>query len=182
MRKEMIWALIFMFVMVAGPASAYNKDEFAGVRAGVLVHAEPKLVYNAIRNQRIDNASAGRELSRAEFELLIEEEFNGLPIVGHAWCTYREMYTPYKKVDYKMVKSDKFKAFEGSWELKSENDGKDTYLQLSGYVDTGLAIPFGRQITNIQTSKDVKRRLQFVKRSAEAANKLNSAMFNVVQQ
>ena len=136
--------LLVLAVGISSSAAGSESDHFAGVRTGLLVYASPKHVFSAIRNQRMLHSLTARIISASEDELIVEECFNNLAIIGQATCTYREEYKRINQVDYAMIKSDKLKAFVGRWTLVPKNNGKETYLQLSSYVDTGLPIPFAR--------------------------------------
>jgi hypothetical protein len=175
MRKTILLTVLMVFLGGLRPAQAENTSVVKvtdGVKAGILVHANPKFVYQSIRNQRVDDPGDAKELSRVDDEIVVEETFCKLPVIGSAICTYKETYLPYSAVDYKLVSSNRFKSFEGSWTLRPENGGIDTFVQLSAFIDTGLNLPFARQITNFATMRDVKERLIFVKHTAERAAKL----------
>ena len=134
----------------------------------VLIKASPKVVYSSILNLRQIQPKHVKELSKSKTQTLIEEEFHVLPIIGKAKCIYKETYVPGKQVSYKLVRSDRFKAFEGQWSLTPKNNGRYTSLALSSYVDPGLShIPFAKQITNMETKKGIKKRLHAVKRISE---------------
>ncbi len=156
-------------VSLAAPPLAFSKgSKFPGVSEHIKVKAEPRVVYECIRALRNEPDSNVKELKSTEREATLEERFTKLPIVGSATCTYVEKYTCDKEVEYKMVSSDKFKAFEGKWELKDLPEEKATDVSLKSFVMLDLPIPFLRQITNTQTIKEVKDRLVEVKKLAEA--------------
>ena len=167
---QITWALTF--VLLSMPALATAEKTFKGVRAKVVVRNNQIAVYQAIRGLRQSDPSDVRVISTSDNEDVLEERFDGLPIIGQARCIYKEKYAPPKRIDYQMLESDHFKAFEGSWVLKPMADGNSTEVELSSYIDAGLPIPFARQITNIQTMKDVRERLEQVKRSAESSQQL----------
>ena len=156
-------------MMSMTPTSAGESHCFKGVTSHVTVQAHPRPIYQAIRDLRLKDDGDVRVVSEDENQALLEETFDGLPIIGRAKCLYREHYKPFEKIEYKMVESDKFKAFEGTWQITPTADGGACVLQLSSYVDTGLTIPFARQITNGQTLKDIHERLTAVKKAAEAS-------------
>lgn len=66
-----------------------------------------------------------------------------------------------------MIRSAKFKAFEGKWMLHPTDDGEGTKLSLSSFVDVDLPVPFAKQLTSMTTMKGVKRRLKEVKANSE---------------
>jgi len=142
--------------------------KFPGVTEHIKVQAEPRIVYECIRALRYKPNSHVKELKNTDREATLEEHFSKLPIVGEANCTYVEKYTCDREVAYKMVSSDKFKAFEGKWELKELPDEKATEVTLQSFVLLDLPVPFLRQLTNTQTIKGVKDRLSEVKKMAEA--------------
>jgi hypothetical protein len=133
----------------------------------VIVHAKPEEVYKAILRLRDDSDDTVKELSRQANHCVLEEKFPGLPLVGDAKCVYEEVYTPYSRIEYSMVRSDRFKAFEGRWLLVPTENGTATRLSLSSYVDVDIPLPFAKQLCKLQTSHGVKERLQEVKSTCE---------------
>lgn len=172
MSKGILASLTLSAVVAASlsapPIAMAKTSKFPGVSDHVKVKAEPRVVYECIRALRNEPDSNVKELKCTEHEATIEERFDQLPIVGHATCTYKEIYTHDKEIAYHMVSSDKFKAFEGKWELKDLPEEKATELSLQTFVLLDLPIPFLRQITNTQTIKGVKDRLAEVKKLAES--------------
>lgn len=156
-------------ISIAAPQVAAAKcEKFPGVSEHIKVKAEPSVVYECIRALRYKPESNVKELKNTEREATLEEKFTKLPIVGCATCTYVEKYTNDKEVAYKMLSSDKFKAFEGKWELKELPDEKSTDVSLQSFVLLDLPVPFLRQLTNTQTIKGVRERLAEVKKLAES--------------
>jgi hypothetical protein len=133
----------------------------------IVINATPEAVYKAIIQLREDSQDSVKQLSREANGYLLEETFPGLPFVGEVKCVYREVYTPFSCIEYSLVRSDRFRAFEGRWLIKPTEDGSATRLSLSSYVDVDIAIPFVKQITKVQTSGAVKERLQEVKKTCE---------------
>ncbi len=158
-----------MAASIAAPQPTSAKSEkFPGVTDHIKVKAEPSIVYECIRELRYKPGSHVKELKTSDHEATLEEHFSDLPIVKTATCTYVEKYTCDKEVAYKMVSSDKFKAFEGKWELTEVPGEKATDVSLRSFVLLDLPVPFLRQLTNTQTIKGVKDRLAEVKKLAEA--------------
>ncbi|MBK9145452.1 MAG: hypothetical protein IPM23_23505 [Candidatus Melainabacteria bacterium] len=135
--------------------------------ARILVKACPERVYESILKLRKKTPDTIKELSRDANHSLLEETFPDLPVVGKARCVYKETYEPFERIGYKMVSSDKFKAFEGEWRLKRLSSGVETEVSLSSFVDLALPIPFGKQLTRMQTARGVKQRLKQVKTDSE---------------
>jgi hypothetical protein len=135
----------------------------------VVVKAKPDVVYNAIIKLRDESKDSVKELSReGQHACVLEETFDSLPIIGQAKCVYKEIYHPYQKIEYNLVRSEKFKAFEGKWTLTPTPDGEGTNLSLSSFVDIDIPVPFAKQITKMQTLRGVKRRLKLVKSTCES--------------
>jgi len=152
-------------------SSEANGQEAKGAPRGscqeVIVKATPEAVYKTIIGMRNDSDDTVKELSHQGNRCVLEEKFPGLPLVGDAKCVYEEVYTPYSRIEYTMVRSDRFKAFEGRWLITPTEDGTATRLSLSSFIDVDLPLPFAKQICKIQTSHGVKDRLQEVKTTCE---------------
>ena len=154
----------------ASPSKGHNEDAKNAPRGScqeVIVKASPEAVYKTIIGMRNDSDDTVKELSHQANRCVLEERFPGLPLVGEAKCVYEEVYTPYSRIEYSMVRSDKFKAFEGRWLIVPTEDGTATRLSLSSFIDVDLPLPFAKQICKLQTSHGVKERLQEVKSTCE---------------
>jgi hypothetical protein len=153
---------------LVSPAMAAGNAQDDSVFSSVMVSASPETVYDAIKMQRqVDPAR--KLVSYTGAEAVIDENFSGLPVIGNAKCLYKEVESSPGRVEYYLVKSDKFKRFEGCWTLTPVDGGRKTELKLSSYLETGVHVPFARQITNCSIRKDVLRRLGRVKVMAEAS-------------
>lgn len=138
-----------------------------GVTAQAKVHAPLKVTYDALRNLRVDEPDGTRIISSNEHECVVEEIFEKLPVIGTATCVYKETYEAPFKVAFKMIRSDKLKAFEGEWTLTEVDNGKATLVKLQSYVDTGLKIPFAHQMTAAASHGEVKEHVEVLKKHAE---------------
>ncbi len=171
MRAWQILCSVVFFAMLnvqpAAPARAEH-HKFKGASASIVVAASPKIIYEAIWDLRNDKGSNVRQIERDDKHSLLEEKFEGLPIIGSATCTYIETYDLYNRLDYHMLKSDKFKAYEGSWVITPTGDPVRNQVQLNSFVDTGIRLPFAQQLTNSSTLSGIHKRLQEVKQKAEA--------------
>jgi hypothetical protein len=169
------------FLLASHPAEAKPGSQTTGANSGasegdsvprgscheIIVKASPEEVYNAIIQLREDSQDSVKQLSHDANSCLLEETFPGLPFIGQVKCVYKEVYTPNKRIEYSLVRSDRFKAFEGCWLIRPTADGMATRLSLSSYVDVDFIIPFLKQITHVQTSIAVKERLQEVKMTCD---------------
>jgi hypothetical protein len=153
------------------PASEkiYTKTEVHGkkVITSVLIDAPPETVFNVIRSQRTSGPGIRKLLLLEGTHAVVEERFWHLPIIGTAICTYEELEQPYSRIDYKMIRSDKLKRFEGFWLLSPKDSGQHTLATLSLLCDTGINIPFSDQITASRIKPAVWKRLSAVKTASE---------------
>lgn len=166
-HKHVVSALVATTIAVATPLAAVANEKAASIQQTV-INAKPEVVYNAILKLRDESKDTVKEVSRdGQHSCVLEETFDDLPVIGKAKCTYKEVYIPYKKIEYSMIKSEKFRAFEGTWLLSPTEDGQGTNLSLSSFVDVDLPVPFCKQLCKMQTMRGVKRRIKLVRSSCE---------------
>jgi len=139
----------------------------ARVKASIVIKAPPEVVFNAVHEQRkVDPELAYSKVMRQGVnESQLEQKFTSIPMIGSATCLINTQEVPNRRIDYQMVKSDKFKSMEGSWVLIPSADGKSTTLELSSHIDTGLPVP--RMMMNGITKQKMERRLAHVRELAE---------------
>ena len=169
---------------VASPQAALakqcsNKAEEATVksekRAGdklwhsakILINAPPKVVWDTVHEERKNDPDLAysKVLQQGENECRLEQKFQLIPVIGTAVCEMHNSEIPGQRIDYKLLKSDRFKAMEGSWVLTPTDDGKHTVLELSTHLDMGIPVP-GPLMSSV-TSKKLAKRLGNVKKMAE---------------
>lgn len=138
------------------------------VKAKMLIKASSDIVWNSIHNeQNADQDLVYRKvLSKGVNDVVSEQKLDHLPIIGTATSTMHTTEVPLKRIDYELVKSDRFKALEGSWVL-TPGPNKTTYLELSSYCDIGIPVP--RPIRDGITVKKLEKRLQNVRKNSEYA-------------
>lgn len=136
------------------------------VKAKMLIQAPSEVVWQSIHNeQSADQDLVYRKvISRGVNDVVSEQKLHHLPIIGTAVSTMHTTEVPLKRIDYEMVKSDHFKALEGSW-VFTPGPNKSTYLELSSYCDIGIPIP--RPIRDGITVKKLEKRLANVKKNSE---------------
>lgn len=166
-------ALLILAVttFAANPLAVQANEAHHGVNVQAKVHAPIKVTYEALRNLLVEDPDGTKILSSNEHECVVEEIFDKLPVIGQAVCVYKETYDAPNKVAFKMIRSDKLKAFEGEWTLTEIENGKATLVKLHSYVDTGLKIPFAKQMTQMASSGEVKQHLEVLKKQAELKEK-----------
>jgi hypothetical protein len=165
-NRKVIPAVVAAQILSATALPAFAEN--CQSTSDIFVKAKPEAVYNAILKLREGTKDTVKELSHdGNQSCVLEETFNNLPLIGDAKCVYKEVYVPFKKIEYNLVRSEKFKAFEGKWTLTPSADGLGTNVCLSSYVDIDLPVPFAKQLTKMQTSRGVKKRLRMVKLACE---------------
>lgn len=171
MRRIFIFSLaVAMSVMPISIPDADAKGK--GVSSSVTIAAPPHVVWAAVADQRKTDPDLiySKVLSRQGNAVTLEQKFGKLPVLGSATATIRAEEVPHQRIDYHLVKSDKFKDMSGSWVFKPI-DKNTTKLELTNFVDTGMP----QFLVNQFTKNKVKQRLANVKVTAEKlARKLAS--------
>lgn len=162
MRKT--FALAALITLSLSPVWAQNNI----VTSSVQINAPSKAVWEAVHSERQHDPDLeySKVLEQHGNQALIEQKFNALPVIGAATCQLIQREVPGERIDYKLVKSDKFKALNGSWVLTPSPDGRSTTLELSTHLDTGIA--YSQGMIDLFTKKKIDKRLDNVKRAAEA--------------
>lgn len=135
--------------------------------ARVLIHARPEVVWQSVHEERQKDPDIAyaKVLSKNNNEVVLEEKFAFLPVIGTARCIMKDIEVPNSRIDYWLLESDHFKALEGSWVLKAAEGGRATILELSSYLELGLLVP--RVMLEGVTSHKLVRRMNNVKALAE---------------
>jgi hypothetical protein len=160
--KLRLLILVALAAQQLAPTEAADSSHLPMVSQREILNAPVKIVWDALRKERTSDPEHRQVLSSVGGDYVIKEKFDHLPVVGDAMCTYKEHEVPMSKLEYEMVTSDKLKAFAGVWELTPQGKGS-TLLQLSSRIDTGISMPFSRQITKDATMKSIVRRLSDIK-------------------
>lgn len=142
-------------------------QEWKGVKAQIEIKASPDRVWEAVHTERATDPDLAysKIIQQKGSRILLEQKFNALPIIGEATCLMVQEETPLKRIDYKLVRSDKFKDMCGSWILQETAEGNTT-LELWSLLDTGL--PYSQGVINTILKEKITRRLTKVKNAAEA--------------
>jgi ribosome-associated toxin RatA of RatAB toxin-antitoxin module len=135
--------------------------------AKILIKAPPKTVWETVHEERKKDPDLAysKVLEQGVNECRLEQKFQLIPVIGTAVCEMHNSEVPLQRIDYKLLKSDRFKAMEGSWVLTPTEDGRHTMLELSTHLDMGIPVP-GPLMTSV-TSKKLSKRLSNVKKMAE---------------
>lgn len=151
----------------AGPACQSHSGSVAETK----ILASPEFTFEVFRGRREHDPDGSRVISTDANEIVVEEIFDGLPVIGQTVCTYKENYENPKKVEFKMLHSDKLKAFQGEWTFEPADNGKSTLVKLRSFIDPGLKIPFAKQIAQMAGTSEVKKQLADFKCIVEAKQK-----------
>ncbi len=164
MRKPI--ALVALVFCVTGQAALGEPLNWPGAVGKVEIRASTERVWDAVHEERAHDPDLtySKALQRKDNRVLLEQKFNSLPVIGSATCLLVQEETPLKRIDYKLVRSDKFKDLCGSWVLEANPDGTTT-LELYSHLDTGL--PYSKGIINSVLRDKIKKRLARVKAAAE---------------
>lgn len=172
--KRWLLALLFLSSAVA-PVFSQSSD-FHGVKGTIEINAPPERVWTVVHEQRATDPDLAysKIIQQKNNRLLIEQKYNALPIIGEATCLLVQEETPVSRIDYKMVRSDKFKDMSGSWILQPSAKGT-TILELQSLLDTGL--PYSQGMINSLLQEKINKRLVRIKNAAEVLGSTKSAAF-----
>lgn len=147
--------------------TSQRRDDKLFHSAKILIKAPPKTVWETVHEERKKDPDLAysKVLEQGHNECRLEQKFQLIPVIGTAVCEMHNSEIPGQRIDYKLLKSDRFKAMEGSWVLTPTDDGRHTYLELSTHLDMGIPVP-GPIMTSV-TSKKLAKRLGNVKKMAE---------------
>jgi len=146
-------------------SAAFCQSPQDGVTGKIDITAPAQAVWEAVHHERSSDPdiSYSKIVEQKGNRVLLEQKFNSLPIVGEATCLLVQEETPLKRIDYKMVRSDKFKEMWGSWIIEENPNGVS--LSLHSVLDTGL--PMAQSVTNTFLKGKIDARLARVKTAAE---------------
>ena len=161
----LLTAAIAFLLLFASPAIAKCAEK-EGAVGRIEIQAPARIVWDAVHKERAEDPdlSYSKVVEKQGEKIMLEQKFKGMPIIGEAVCLMEQTETINQRIDYKMVRSDKFKELRGSWILTELPDGS-TRLELHSVLNTGL--PFSEHIINHVLKGRIAKRLERVKASAE---------------
>lgn len=156
-----------------------DQDKKNWVQAKVIIDAPPNIVWDTVHDERKKDPDLAysKVLSQKDNHAVLEQKFQLIPILGTSVCKMSNDEVPGKRIDYKLLHSDRFKAMEGSWVLNPIDNGKKTELVLSTHIDLGFPAP--ESMMNNATGKKLQRRLGNVKAMAERVQSQVAASENI---
>jgi hypothetical protein len=149
------------------PSVGAQCENWQGPKGEIDIKAPVTQVWEAVHHERASDPDLAysKVIQQKGNQILLEQKFNALPVIGEATCLMVQQETPLKRIDYKLVRSDKFKEMSGSWVMEPKQDGT-TALVLYSRLDTGL--PFSQGVIDNVLQDKINKRLSRVKASAEA--------------
>lgn len=150
--------------VVLGTADKPNGRRW--VTAKVKIKATPAVVWDTVHEERNSDPDIAysKVIEENKNEITFEQKFQLLPVFGTSVCLIKSNEVPLKRIDYYLLKSDRFKAVEGSWLMQPTEDG-GTILELGSFIDIGVPAP--RPLIEGVAGKKLERRLANVRKVAE---------------
>lgn len=135
--------------------------------ATITTHATPAQVWSSILEEpNFDgNLKKRKVLSHVDSHSLVEEEFEGVPIIGKTHMVLETEETPCVAMKYKLVESNHIKSLEATWNISSCPQTKLTIIELRCHVELKFLCP--QMLLDKVIATRLRRRLNFVKQRAE---------------
>ncbi len=146
---------------------AAGRGKLEAVTAKINILAPAGVVWQVVHEERKHDPDLAysKVISEGNNEFLLEQKFCLIPVIGTSVCQMQQKETPDSRIDYKLIKSDRFKVMEGSWVLIPSADKLSTTLELTTTLDLGMPVP--QAVINHVTLKKLERRLHHIKHMAE---------------
>lgn len=145
------------------PIETQAESELPCVSKTVEVEAPIDKVWSAIQARRTSDPAKRKLISYDGKTAVVKEQFPAMPIIGSSDCTYSERErSSDKSIDYKLINSDHFKIFQGSWHLLPGRKPGTTLVTLTSTLDPGVRVPFWTQMAKMNMAKDVRTNIQEV--------------------
>ncbi|CAN5486003.1 hypothetical protein BH11CYA1_BH11CYA1_20630 [soil metagenome] len=166
----------------ASPSASFRRSSDY-VSSHILINAPVEVVWKMVHEEReMAPNLVYSKLHKEDTNLLVlEQKWTIVPFVAAATCVISEKETPYSRIDYKVLKSNQFKAMEGAWiftPVKS-NSGSEaatgafanesasavTELELTTHIELRGLAPM--KLVNAMAKKKIAQRLAHIKELAE---------------
>ncbi len=133
----------------------------------IVTAATPAQVWASILEepQHDTNLKSSKILSRQDSKTIVEQEFQGVPLVGETHCIVETDANPGRSLSYKLLSSNHFKALEAAWTITTCKATNRTIIELKCHVETKVFCP--QMLLEHVVAQRIKRRLEFVKAWAE---------------
>ncbi len=153
-------------------AVAHYKKPGDYVSGRILINAPVEIVWKMVHEERETAPNlVYSKLHKEDSNLLVfEQKWTIVPFIATTTCVISENEIPYKRIDYKVIKSNQFKVMEGAWIFTPVNNGSDaghsaTELELTTHLELRRLAPM--KIVNAMAKKKIEQRLAHIKELAE---------------
>lgn len=148
-------------------AVAHYKKPDDYVSSRILIKAPVEIVWKMVHEERETAPNlVYSKLHKEDANLLVfEQKWTIVPFLAATTCVISENETPYKRIDYKVIKSNQFKAMEGAWIFTPVDNGSATELELTTHLELRRIAPM--KIVNALAKKKIAQRLAHIKELAE---------------
>ncbi len=148
-------------------AVAHYKKPDDYVSSRILIKAPVEVVWKMVHEERETAPNlVYSKLHKEDANLLVfEQKWTIVPFLATTTCVISENEIPYKRIDYKVVKSNQFKAMEGAWIFTPVDNGSATELELTTHLELRRLAPM--KLVNAMAKKKIAQRLAHIKELAE---------------
>ena len=148
-----------------GKSEAKKESLKTAARSSIVIKAPPEAVWSSMLEQRKhDPELKYSKVLAVGRPSTVEQKYVFPSLFGTATCVINLVEHPGQRIDYKLVSSEDFKTWEGSWIITPGPNG-ETKLELSSFIELDAPIP--RRILNMMVETKLKRNLAVVKNLAE---------------
>ena len=136
------------------------------IKARVSIHAPKEVVWMSVRASRGCDPDLFHSsvLERSGHDATVQEKMR-LPLIGSEVYTVKVTPQPFERIDYKLVKSNRLKAYEGNWRFLAGDSDRSSILELEHHVRPAFFVP--SFLLESFVGRRLERRLLNVKRFAE---------------
>jgi Polyketide cyclase / dehydrase and lipid transport len=143
-----------------------KKRNLSPVSSSITIKAPLERVWSSIHKARSkDPELTNYSVLITEGNREIAQQTMMLPFIGEARCIVSLDDSPPNRIDYRLIESNSFKTFDGTWLLSSVSKGQATRIDLTCYSE--LKEPVPQFILKAVTARKMRKRLDFVKMLAE---------------
>ncbi len=148
-------------------AVAHYKKPDDYVSSRILIKAPVEIVWKMVHEERETAPNlVYSKLHKEDANLLVfEQKWTIVPFLATTTCVISENEIPYKRIDYKVVKSNQFKAMEGAWIFTPVENDSATELELTTHLELRRLAPM--KLVNAMAKKKIAQRLAHIKELAE---------------
>lgn len=151
-------------------AVAHYKKPGDYVSSRILINAPVEIVWKMVHEERETAPNlVYSKLHKEDSNLLVfEQKWTIVPFIATTTCVISENEIPYKRIDYKVIKSNQFKVMEGAWIFTPINNGSDaakTELELTTHLELRRLAPM--KLVNAMAKRKIEQRLAHIKELAE---------------